>query len=215
MTIGDYTIQVVFFDFSGVLAEEGFVQGMKEIGRQNGLDPNAFLRDVTDICFTNGYATGKSDEHRFWQDIRNQTGIESSDTALRKEILSRFVIRQWMLQVVSLVRTPAIRTALLSDHTNWLEELDAVHGIYKHFDRVFNSFREGMTKRSLQFFEHACTVMNVSPANALFIDDNPANTTRAQSIGLHTITYTSYGEFIAQLKQHVGGIVMPPEGTIC
>ncbi len=32
-------IKAVLFDFGGVLAEEGFREGLKSIGRKNGLDP--------------------------------------------------------------------------------------------------------------------------------------------------------------------------------
>ncbi len=208
------TIQVVFFDFSGVLAEEGFVQGLKEIGRQHGLDPDAFLRTAADICYDNGYASGDADEHAFWQDLREHAGITGTDETLRREILSRFVIRPWMLQVVSRVRNMGPRTALLSDHTNWLEELDAAHGIFRHFDRVFNSYREGMTKRSTAFFRHACSTLQVAPEHTLFIDDNPANTRRAHETGMYTVTYGAYNDFAEQIRHHMPELMLPPEGSL-
>ncbi|GFM32332.1 HAD family hydrolase [Desulfovibrio subterraneus] len=215
MAIAKHDIQVVFFDFSGVLAEEGFVQGLKEIGRQHGREPAAFLRQVTEICYNNGYADGRTDEHAFWQDVREQMDITAGDDALRREILSRFVVRPWMLQAVSRVRSDATRTALLSDHTNWLEELDAAHGIYRHFDRIFNSYREGMTKRSPDFFLHACNTMQVAPDNTLFIDDNPANTDRAEGVGMHAILYTAYPSLVTDLKRFLPSTVLPPEGAVC
>ncbi|GFM37777.1 HAD family hydrolase [Desulfovibrio psychrotolerans] len=214
MAIAAQDIQVIFFDFSGVLAEEGFVQGLKEIGRRNGQDPETFLRTAADICYANGYASGRADEHAFWNDVRADTGVTGTDEELRREILSRFIIRPWMLRAAAQVRRSNLRTAILSDHTNWLEELDAVHGIFRHFDRVFNSFREGMTKRSADFFTHACAVMSVQPHHALFIDDNPSNTDRAATVGLNTITYTTYAEFVTRMRGFVPGIVLPPEGSV-
>ena len=38
--------KVVFFDFGGVLAEEGFCQGLLEIGKKNNGDPDALFRIV-------------------------------------------------------------------------------------------------------------------------------------------------------------------------
>jgi putative hydrolase of the HAD superfamily len=35
------TIAVIFFDFSGVLAEEGFIEGLRAIGRAHGGTPCA------------------------------------------------------------------------------------------------------------------------------------------------------------------------------
>jgi hypothetical protein len=37
-------IKAVVFDFGGVVAEEGFREGLKAIGRKNGLDPRVFSR---------------------------------------------------------------------------------------------------------------------------------------------------------------------------
>jgi putative hydrolase of the HAD superfamily len=36
-------IKAVLFDFGGVLAEEGFREGLKAIGVKNGLDPDDFF----------------------------------------------------------------------------------------------------------------------------------------------------------------------------
>jgi hypothetical protein len=38
------SIQAVLFDYGGVLAEEGFREGLKNIARWHGLDPEAFHR---------------------------------------------------------------------------------------------------------------------------------------------------------------------------
>lgn len=214
MAMQNTTIDAVFFDFSGVLAEEGFVRGLMEIGRRNHLDPAGFLRLATDICFNDGYATGAADEASFWQGVRTASGVAESDAAMRHAVLSRFVVRPWMLQVVDRVRGAGPATALLSDHTNWLEELDAVHGIYRHFDRVFNSYRERMTKRSSAFFTYACETMGVAPERSLFIDDNPGNTRRAHEQGMHVITYTTYAECAEGLRRYVPGLVLPPEGEV-
>ena len=35
--------EVILFDFGGVLAEEGFRNGLMALGRLNGLDPNTFM----------------------------------------------------------------------------------------------------------------------------------------------------------------------------
>ncbi len=203
-------IAVVFFDFSGVLAEEGFVQGLKEIGRRNGKSPETVLRTATEICYAHGYATGNASEHDFWEAVRRATGITESDTELRSAILTRFVIRPWMLRVVAHVREHA-RTALLSDHTNWLEELNSAHGFFRLFDGVFNSYREGMSKREPAFFRYACENMHVFPQQALFIDDNPANTTRAATEGLRTITYEGYPAFAKHLRAALPDVALPQE----
>ena len=52
-------IKVVFFDFGGVLAEEGFREGLLAIARHHGLDPQEFLKTAVDLTFNQGFVTGK------------------------------------------------------------------------------------------------------------------------------------------------------------
>jgi putative hydrolase of the HAD superfamily len=42
-------INAVVFDFGGVLAEEGFMEGLKAIARKNGLNPDEFFKIAIDI----------------------------------------------------------------------------------------------------------------------------------------------------------------------
>ncbi len=68
-------IKTVLFDFGGVIAEEGFREGLFAIGRMQGLDPERFFRDVERIIVATGYLTGAGDEARFWDAVRKETGI--------------------------------------------------------------------------------------------------------------------------------------------
>ena len=118
------SIELVLFDFGGVLAEEGFRNGLIAIALSNGLNPEKFWQQAYSLTFTGGYVTGKIDEVAFWQTLRKQTGIKGSDADLRTEILSRFELRAWMIDLVKKLRETDIRCAILSDQTNWLDELN-------------------------------------------------------------------------------------------
>lgn len=206
-------LAVVFFDFSGVLAEEGFIAGIKEIGRRNGHEPEAFLEKAGDLCWTTGYVNGKINEAAFWHHVRQHTGVNETDEHFREALMSRFLIRLWMLDIVDSVRQSGLRVAILSDHTNWLDEMNCEHDIFCHFDRVFNSFYEGLNKRQPEYFQHACNEMDIMPQHALFIDDNPKNIERAAALGMHTIHYTDYESFAEQFAKHLPDVPLPPKET--
>lgn len=195
-----HDIDVVFFDFGGVIAEEGFVNGLYALGKRFGKDPEATLQHAVNICYNNGYVNGAMSEADFWTKFRDATGINGTDEYLREEILSRFLIRLYMLDAVDAVRCMGIRAIIASDQTNWLEELDALHHIYARFDLVFNSFRIGINKRNPDFFDFICRKSGVAPARALFIDDNAGHIGRAASRGLNTLLYTSYPTFRDGMK---------------
>jgi putative hydrolase of the HAD superfamily len=194
------TIQAVLIDFGGVIAEEGFREGLRAVGARWKLDPDAFFKTADALILTTGYLTGKVDEGIFWNAVREKTGIPVNDATLRAEILKRFVIRPAMLAFVDRARSAGIQVAMLSDQTNWLEEIDRNANLYGHFDRVFNSFRTGKSKHDASVFRDVCSELGVAPERALFIDDNIGHIKRARGEGLQTIHYTNSLDFEEKLK---------------
>jgi HAD superfamily hydrolase (TIGR01509 family) len=189
------SVSAVLIDFGGVLAEEGFREGLLAIGKRNGLDPEQFFRDVERIIFESGYLTGEAGEAVFWEAVRRQTGIPERDEPLRQEILRRFVVRPAMVEHVDRLRSAGLRVAILSDQTNWLEEIDAAADLFRHFDRIFNSYRIGKSKRDASVFTDVCAEFDVLPAATVFVDDSPGHIERASGKGLTTILFTGIADY--------------------
>ena len=193
-------VALILFDFGGVLAEEGFRNGLIAIAQLNNLDPEAFLHKAHDITFNRGFVLGNTDEKAFWQDLREHTDIQGSDKELRNEILSRFTLRAWMLEIVKRLHSNSLLLAILSDQTNWLDELDQQFDFFKLFDHVFNSFHLGKSKKDISLFEDVLAEMGVKAEQSLFIDDTKENIERAKLKGLHTIHYQDRDTFIQSLQ---------------
>jgi putative hydrolase of the HAD superfamily len=198
-------IKADLFDFGGVLAEEGFYEGLLSIGRKNRLDPEAFFKTADSLIYETGYLVGAAEEAAFWNAVRNATGITGSDEELRREILDRFRLRPGMLAAVDRLRAGGIVVAMLSDQTNWLDEIDKETGLFRRFDRIFNSFRIHKSKRDAAVFKDVCSVLGVRPGETLFVDDNVNHIKRAQGQGLHTIHFTSIDAFEEQLRKYHEG----------
>lgn len=194
------TLRATVFDFGGVIAEEGFYEGLMAIGRSNGLDPASFFSSVESIIHETAYLTGKADESFFWDVVRSRTGITNSNSELRQEIVSRFVLRPAMVKAVDALRSHSMTVAMLSDQTNWLDEIDRETGLFSHFDRVFNSYHMHQSKRDAAVFEYLCSELRVRPADTLFVDDNAGHISRAQGQGLRTIHFTTMDAFQKEMK---------------
>ncbi len=189
----------IFFDFGGVLAEEGFRDGLTAIARQAGRDPVEVVPKAYEMAWTTGFVIGGCDEAGFWKAFREATGIAGGDADLTEAVLSRFVPRPLMFALVDAARAAGVRTAILSDQTAWLPRLDARLDIFSHFDMVFNSYDHGLTKRDAAFFELALAGMKTLADASLFIDDAPRNIDLAASLGLHTILYRDETGFFRDL----------------
>lgn len=187
--------KTLLFDYGGVIAEEGFYAGLLAIGKSRGLDPDRFFKDVERIIFDCGYLVGRTAEAAFWDAVRRETGITDSSADLREEILRRFTLRPEMLAIVDRLRRQGVFTAMLSDQTNWLEELDRRTPFLDRFDRIFNSYRLHKSKRDPSVFTDVCAELGQRPGEVLFVDDNAGHVQRAASQGLQAHLFTTVDVF--------------------
>lgn len=197
------SIKAVLFDFGGVIAEEGFREGLMFIAEKNGLDPVSFFRTADELIYTSGYLTGHADESAFLNAVREKTDIREGNDEIKDEILKRFVLRPDMLIIVDRIRSKGIITALLSDQTDWLDLLDKQFHFYKRFDYVFNSYKIHKSKRESAIFRDTCSALEIDPEEALFIDDNESNIKRASGEGLKTIHFTNMDAFQKEIKKYI------------
>lgn len=194
-------IKAILFDFGGVLADEGFREGLRSIGRKNGLNPDEFFITATELIHKTGYVTALSDEHSYWNILREKTGIAGSDEELRREILGRFTLRTSMLDCAKRLKSSGYVMGVLSDQTNWLDEIEEKNPFFHHFDYVFNSFHLKKSKRDPSLFRDVCTVTGLKPGEVLFVDDNADNIGRAKAEGLKTILFVDVADFGKKIAQ--------------
>ena len=194
-------LRTVLFDYGGVIADEGFRQGLEVIALQNGHEPLTFFCFVQKTLFSSGYIIGHCSEAKFWETVRKGSPLgNKSDAMYRQEILDRFRLRPQMITLVKALRSLGIITAILSDQTNWLDMLEVRDHFFHEFDYVFNSYHLGKSKHDPSIFNDVLQTLGVLPQKALFVDNDPENTKRATSRGLHTIVYRDYKNFIKELE---------------
>lgn len=195
----DRDIDAVLFDYGGVLAEEGFREGLQAIGRLSGVSPDDMAAAGFDLVHRTGYVIGRTDEAGFWRALRREARARGTDETLRREILSRFVIRPWMIDLVDRLRVSELILGILSDQTQWLDELDEEQDLFRHFHYVFNSYHTGVSKRDPLCFDRAVQCMGRPPERVLFVDDQPGNVNRARERGLVAIRYEDRKSFLQEL----------------
>lgn len=196
-------IKVVLFDFGGVIAEEGWREGLKAIAGERGLDPDLFYTTVNELIHETGYVTGMCDESYFWDKVREVTKVTSDNEELREDILKKFILRPEVIRLVDEIKALGLSVNILSDQTNWLDEINQRTPFYHHFDHVFNSFKMKKSKRDPSVFRDVCKALEVKPEEALFIDDHEGNVKRASEEGLRAVHFTD----IESLKREIGSLL--------
>ena len=193
-------IMAALFDFGGVLAEEGFKDGLHSIAIQNGLDPDILIAAAFEIIYETGFVLGKVRGDVFWNVLGEHFSFQGRPENWREEILSRFTIRPWMLEAVSDLKKRHIVLGLLTDQCHWLDELNERDNFFSYFDHIFNSYYTHISKKDPEAFRRVSIKLQIPPKNILFIDDHEAHILRAQQIGLQTIVYQDKTSFIDQLQ---------------
>jgi putative hydrolase of the HAD superfamily len=194
-------IKAILLDFGGVIAEEGFQQGLYAIADRFGLDQKRFFQLANEAVYNSGYVTGTGSEKDYWNEVREHSGIIADDEELRQEILSRFIPRDWMLEIIRSLRQQEKVIAILSDQTDWLDQLDARFHFFQYFDAVFNSFHLGKTKRDPAIFAEILSALEVNGKETLFVDDNISHIDRATAAGLQTHHFNDRDTFMKVLKE--------------
>lgn len=203
----DGKIEVVLFDFGGVLAEEGWKRGFRVIAEASGLDGDALIEASIDVVYATGYLLGKGSERSFWKAMREKTGIRGDDASLRQEIVSRFLPRGWMLDLVKRVKAENLKVGILSDQTDILDQLNEQFDFFRLFDFVFNSYHLGKGKRDPSLFDELARFLKTEPRRILFVDDDPGHVERARQKGWQAIHYLDRDSFCAEIRE----ILLPAE----
>ncbi len=198
------TIRAVLFDYGGVLAEEGFREGLFSIARQQGLEPDAFYQAAQEGVYDSGFVSGKGTEADFWRYMRERFSLQGDDASLSTEILQRFVLRPRMVALVRTLRRRGFLVGILSDQTVWLDQLDQRDRFYREFDRLYISYRLGKGKRDASLFDDVAADLDLSPDKLVFIDDNRGNVKRACSRGMNGIEFASEEECLVRLEALLG-----------
>jgi len=197
----DRKIDVVLFDFGGVLAEEGWKEGFLVIAAANGLSGFYLTCAAVDTAYVTGYLLGKSSENNFWKALKKETGIKGDDASLSHEIISRFVLRDWMLELVKKLRAENLTVGILSDQTDILDKLNARFDFFKLFDHVFNSYHIGKGKRDVSLFDDIAQILKTEPNRILFIDDDRRHVERARQKGWNAFQYVDRDSFCEAMEK--------------
>jgi putative hydrolase of the HAD superfamily len=198
------SIRAVVFDFGGVLVEEGFREGLYDLARRQGLDPQVVYQAASDAIYESGYIVGQGTEEEFWRLLCEKAGLCGDITVMRKAVAARFAVRPGMFAMVRALRRQGYITAILSDQTNWLDRLDAELHFYQDFDKVYNSFHLGKGKRAPSLFDDVVKDLGLAPEQVVFVDDNPGNVERASARGIKALLFLNEDRCVKDLEAILG-----------
>jgi putative hydrolase of the HAD superfamily len=107
-----------------------------------------------------------------------------------------------MVELLDAVRAAGYRTACLTNNVLPTGEVVArpdVDAVMARFDAVVESSKVGVRKPEPRFYEIACELLDVTPADCVFLDDLGINLKPAKAMGMTTIKVGDPAVAIAEL----------------
>ena len=202
-------IRAVIFDYGMVLS--------------NPADPMAHARMITisglncaefDRCYWQNrpsYDLGMTGPE-FWRKVADDAGTSFTDDQINdlieSDILMWTSVNEEMLAWVVALQNAGVRTAILSNMVfEILGYMRQEFGWLSHFQHHTWSCELGIAKPDPAIYLYTCEKLDVSPAEALFIDDKPENVAAAEKAGLRAIQFHS----IHQLRNDLAASGLLPE----
>jgi epoxide hydrolase-like predicted phosphatase len=198
---GSDTIKAVIWDLGGVIVRTHDHSGRVWWEKRLGLLPGRLEQTVFG-CETAAEAyVGRATVDDVWRAMIDQFEIHESE---RQSFVSDF----WRgdrvdYQLVEFIRglRPQRKTALLSNAWNDLRGSLKEWEIADAFDQIIISAEVGIAKPHPRIYELALEGLELSPQEAVFIDDFELNIKGAQHVGLCTIAFDSPKQAIADLEE--------------
>jgi epoxide hydrolase-like predicted phosphatase len=112
--------------------------------------------------------------------------------------------RPAMLAAIGQLRAHGLRVAALTN--NWVGDGtgDSSHALRGQFDAFFESSALGVQKPDPRIYQHACRVLAIEPAEAVFLDDIGRNLKAARALGMTTIKVDHPEQALVELSALIG-----------
>lgn len=140
-------------------------------------------------------------EEQLAERLHARSGAQVSASGLLDRMFEHFLHAPDMNGLVLRARRAGLLTALLSNSWGNAYPRD---GWEEMFDAVVISGEVGMRKPEPDIFTHTLALLGVEPAEAVFVDDLPANVRAAAELGIVGVHHRAYAETAAELEAILG-----------
>ncbi len=204
-------IRAVLWDFGGVILTSPF-EAFAHYEQTHGL-PADFIRTVNATDPDANAWAALERNHISTADFDERFASESESLGHRiagADVLALLAgeVRPDMVVALDAVRAAGYATACLTNNvasgTDRGRPRPEVVEVMARFDHVVESSKVGVRKPETRFYEIACELLAVQPAECVFLDDLGVNLKPAAAMGMTTIKVVSTTQAIADLEQVLG-----------
>lgn len=200
-------VRAVIFDLGGVVLGSP-LRAIADYERERGIEPGLVNRVVVESGPSGAWARlerGEIDLERFHRDFDRECAAAGAALSSR-ELFARMAEAAQphpaMVRALGELRRAGLATAALTN--NWAGDGDRLAPIRDAFDVFVESSRVGLRKPDPGIYRLALDLLEVEPAQAVFLDDIGRNLKPARALGMATIKVDDPVEALGALGRLLG-----------
>jgi epoxide hydrolase-like predicted phosphatase len=201
------TPRAVIFDLGGVVTGSP-LHAIAAYERDLGLDRNAINHVVVGSGPAGAWSRlerGELELEEFYPSFEADcaaAGLAVDAREMMRRVTDVVVPRSAMLEAIRRLRAAGLRVAALTN--NWISEDEGTRVLRPHFDVFIESAVVGLRKPDPRIYELTCRELDVTPPEAVFLDDIGSNLKSARALGMRTIKVDEPEAALAELEGIVG-----------
>ncbi|MFC1697402.1 HAD family hydrolase [Nanoarchaeota archaeon] len=197
-------VKAIVFDIGGVYFEEGHRGTLQTVSKLCNI-PYEKVHKVFHKHFVDkGYSKGEISEQECWNGIIKELKLDFNWKDLKKIVFELYIPKPGMKELVRELKKKYV-IGILSDQTNWLDELDKKYKFLKDFNVVINSYEVGLVKPAKEIYQILLAELrlkhDVLPNEVVFIDNKKKNVRGAKKFGINALLFTDIEQLKRDLKK--------------
>nr|AGC09646.1 putative HAD family hydrolase [uncultured bacterium] len=191
-------IKTILFDYAGVITPtRSQIPWVKE-------NTERFKMTVDELfdCIREHWSDAKVNKitsEEYWKKLGER--LKENPTVLKNELIASFPVDVKVIELSRKLHSNYTTVLVSNQIEDWLEEVIKTYNLNEIFDYNISSYNTGFSKPDKRIFEEILKRTKSSYEECLLIDDQTKNTNVAAELGIRTILYTSYENFIDGLDK--------------
>jgi putative hydrolase of the HAD superfamily len=192
----------LIFDWGGVLMRTEDDSGRRGWERRLGLPPGGADQAVFESEAWLNAQLGHLSVEEAWRAIGDSLRLAQPElTRFQRDFWGGDRLNQALVARISHWRADGRRVALLSNYSPELDELLDENRVRHLFDPIVISAYEGLMKPAARLYWRILNRMELTPAEALFVDDAAENIAGARRVGMHAIQFREPNQAIKAIER--------------
>lgn len=195
------TLRAIIWDIGGVILRTEDRRPRTQLAGRFGMTYEEIEAVIFGGPSSKEATVGQIKVERHWENVCKVLKLSPGEIpAFQKEFWGGDRVDMELIAYIRALR-PRYCTAVLSNAWSDMRSLVERWGIVDAFDEIIISSEVGAAKPDPRIYQIAVERLNVSPSEAVFIDDFPQNVEAARAAGLRSIQFTSFAQVRSDLEQ--------------